>query len=105
MAEKDKEKAEKSSEKLMLFNHSRNPFNLGKNEDGTVRWFLVGHSMECKDKAEYDLLRNYKGVSTTKQVSPGLDAHVQSLRSEINEKNALIEEQRKRLEKFESKGK
>ncbi len=97
------EKTEKSVEKLILFNHSRNPYNLGKNEDGSVRWFKVGESIECKDKAEYDMLRNYKGVSTTKQVSPNLAAHVQSLNdqiAELKEKNAALEKQN---EKFKGK--
>lgn len=93
-----------STEKLILFNHSKNPYNLGKNEDGTQRVFRIGESMECKDEAEFKALRNYKGVSTTKQVAPGLSAHVQSLNDKISAQQEEIEALRKQNEKF-TKGK
>lgn len=98
------ETKEKSAEKLILFNHSRNPYNLGKDAKGEVRWFRVGDSIECKDQAEFDMLRNYKGVSTTKQVSPTLSAHVQTLNDKISAQQEEIEALKKQNEKF-TKGK
>ncbi len=105
MAETKEKEPKGSTEKLILFNHSKNPYNLGKNEDGSVRWFRVGDSMECKDKAEYDMLKNYKGISTTKQVAPGLSAHVQSLNDKIASQQEEIDALRKQNEKFQTKGK
>lgn len=103
MAEKTADKP--STEKLVLFNHSRNPYHLQNGPDGEKRRFEVGASLECLDKAEYDMLKNYKGISTTAQAAPGLSAHIDRLTAE---KNAAVEEVadlKKQLEKFQSKGK
>ena len=114
MAEKTAEKT--YTDKFVLFNHSRNPFHLkdgppydvvdGKpTTKGVKRRFEVGASLECLDQAEYDLLKGYKGVSTTAQAAPGLSSHIERLTAE---KNAAIDEVadlKRRLEKFESKGK
>lgn len=100
MAEKT---LEKPSAKLTLFNHSKNPYHLGTNPDGTARIFRVGQSMECKDQAEYDALKNYKGVGTTAMVAPGLSAHIQTLNDKIAAQQEEIVELRKLNEKFQDK--
>ncbi len=103
--EKKAESRASKAGKLVLFNHSKNPYELGKNEDGTRRMFLVGSSIECKDQAEYDMLRNYRGVGTTAQVAPNLQAHVDSLQEKINTQASENAELKKQLEKFQAKGK
>lgn len=90
--------------KLTLFNHSKNPYHLGTNPDGTPRVFHVGKSLECKDQAEYDALRVYKGMSTTAQVAPGLTVHIQSLNDKIAAQAEEIEALKKQNEKFGGKG-
>lgn len=91
--------------KLMLFNHSKNPYHLGTNPDGTQRVFQVGKSLECKDQAEYDFLKNYKGVSTTAQVAPGLSVHIQSLNDKISAQAEEIAALKEQNSKFAGKGK
>jgi hypothetical protein len=103
MPEKNDEKPAKGAGKLTLFNHSRNPYHLGKNADGTERWFRIGKSIECVDQKEYDMLKNYKGVATTQQVAPGLQAHVQNLQEKIAAQNEEIAELKKQAEKFQDK--
>jgi len=93
---------EKPAGKLILFNHSRNPYHLGKNADGSQRIFAVGESIECIDQAEYDMLKNYKGVGTTQQVAPSLQAHVSKLESEKAALTDEVEALRKQLEKFKA---
>lgn len=106
MAEKSDEKpAAKPAGKLILFNHSKNPYILGKNPDGSRRMFKIGDSIECKDQTEFDRLRTYRGVSTTGQVAPSLHAHVTRLESEKVAAQEEIAELKKRLEKFEKKEK
>ena len=103
-AEKEVEKpAERATGKLLLFNHSKNPYHLGKNPDGSERWFRQGASMDCKDQAEYDFLKNYKGVGTTQQVAPGLQAHVQQLETEKTALKDEVADLRKQLEKYQDK--
>lgn len=99
------EKAEKPAGKLILFNHSRNAYILGKNEDGSRRMFAIGASMECKDQAEFDRLKNYKGVSTTAQVAPSLQGHISRLETEKNELQEKVASLEKQLEKFAKKEK
>lgn len=107
MAEKT---AEKPSGKLLLFNHSRNPFHLKpapvkEGETPVKRVWPVGAPLECIDQAEYDQMKQYKGVGTTQQVAPTLQAAVIRLEQE---KAALLDEKAdllKQLEKFQSKGK
>lgn len=99
------ETKEKPAGKLVLFNHSRNPFVLGKNADGTRRMFHVGSSIECKDQAEYDQLRAYRGITTTAQVAPTLQAHVDKLEAEKATLTGRVAELEEQLEKFKTKGK
>ncbi len=102
MAEKSQDK---SAEKLVLFNHGRNPFDLGKNPDGSRRMFNVGESMECIDKAEYDRLKAYKGVGTTQQIAPSLQAHVLQLEAEKAALKEEVESLRERAEKLDASAK
>jgi hypothetical protein len=102
-AEKSAEKA--STEKLVLFNHSRNPYHLKNGANGETRIFAVGSSLECEDRAEYDFLKNYRGVTTTQQSAPGLHAHVQKLEADKAAALEEVAELKKQLEKFQSKGK
>jgi hypothetical protein len=98
MAEKEKhEKA--SSEKMVLFNNSRNPFKL---KDG--RTFGIGESLEFTDAAEYEQLKKYRGVTTTKQFAPGLSAHIEQLEADKAAALSEVETLKKQLEKFQSKG-
>ncbi len=97
------EKHDKPAGKLILFNNSRNAYILGKNEDGSRRMFAIGASIECKDQAEYDRLRGYRGVSTTAQVAPGLNAHLGKLESEKAELQEKVASLEKQLEKYTSK--
>lgn len=93
--------AEKTAEKLVLFNHSRNPYHLKNGPDGEKRIFAVGSSLECADKEEYDMLKNYRGVSTTQQAAPGLSAHIEKLNADkaaLTDEVASLKEQ---LEKFQ----
>ncbi len=96
---------EKPAGKLILFNHSKNPYLLGKNADGTKRIFAVGESIECKDQAEYDQLRAYRGVSTTAQVAPGLNTYVAKLEAEKAELQQRVAELESQQEKFKKKEK
>lgn len=105
MSDKAKDTAEKPAVKLILFNHGKNPFYLGKNADGSKRIFKMGESIECKDQKEYDMLRGYKGVGTAKQVAPSLQAHVSNLESQVAAKNDEIELLKTQLEKFQEKDK
>ncbi len=109
MAEKT---VEKSAGKLVLFNHSRNPFRLKdgppaeKGGTPVKRIWAVGSQIECLDQAEYDLLKNYRGVGTSQQVAPSLHARVLDLEKQVAEKQAEIENLTEHLEKFkEKKGK
>lgn len=95
--------AEKHAGKLVLFNHGRNPFFLGKNADGSKRMFEVGQSLECKDQAEYDRLKQYKGVVTTQQVAPALQSHVTNLETQIQQQKEELDTLRKQNEKFVEK--
>jgi len=96
----EKEKHEKaSSEKMVLFNNSRNPFKL---KDG--RTFGIGDSLEFTDAAEYEQLKKYKGVSTTKQFAPGLSAHIEKLSADKAQLQDEVDTLKKQLEKFQSKG-
>jgi len=121
MHEKDKDAekapaAKASTEKFILFNNSRNPYHLkdgppyevieGKpTAKGVQRIFTVGSSLECLDKEEYEMLKNYRGVTTTQQTAPGLHAHVQKLEAEKSAALDEVAELKKQLEKFQSKGK
>ena len=99
MAEKIAEKP--AGGKLVLFNHSRNPFRLKDGPNGEKRMFAVGAQLECVDQAEYDGLKNYKGVGTAQMVAPSLQNRIIALESE---KKALTDEVaslKKQLEKFD----
>jgi hypothetical protein len=112
----EKDAAKSSSGKLLLFNQSKNPYHLKdgppwveKEVDGkkvkvgtTKRIFHIGASIECLDQEEYDMLSNYKGVGTTKQVAPSLDGRIRQLESE---KSVLADEVaalKSQLAKFET---
>ncbi len=110
---------EQLPDKLILFNNSRNPYHL---KDGppyvdkkigtetikvgmTRRFFEVGTSIECLDAEEYNLLRSFKGISTTKQAIPGVQNYIDSLTAEIATHKETIADLRGQLEKSCKKGK
>lgn len=112
MAEKTAEKP--AGGKLVLFNHGRNPIHLkdgppyekvdGKDTTrGIKRIFAVGDQIECIDQAEYDMLKNYKGIATSQQVAPSLQGLIIKLESEKVSLTQEVEGLRKQLEKFQDK--
>ncbi len=99
-AEKHAEKsAEKQSAKLILFNHSKNPFTLKDGPNKEKRTLKVGQSIECLDQTEYDQLRKYRGVGTTAQVSPDLGRYVVDLESQVTSLKEEIADLKKQLGK------
>ena len=101
MAEKTAEKP--AAGKLVLFNHSRNPYKLKDGPNGEKRVFVVGAQIECLDEEEYKFLKNYKGIGTSQQVAPSLQNLIVKLESE---KKALEEEVvglREQLDKYSAK--
>ncbi len=91
--------------KLVLFNHSKNPYHLKNGPNGEKRLFEVGSQIECVDQAEYDFLKNYKGVATSQQVAPSLQNHIVKLETEKADLQSEVETLKKQLEKFQGKGK
>ncbi len=91
--------------KLILFNQSKNPYHLKPGPNGEKRLFAVGTQIEALDQAEYDFLRNYKGVGTTAQVAPSLQNVISKLESDKAALEAEVADLRAYKEKFDKKGK